>query len=337
MSPATDPTSTVQGTRGVHHITAIASDPARNVDFYTRVLGLRLVKKTVNFDDPGTYHLYYGDDVGSPGTILTFFPWPHVKRGVQGAGFQTATAFAVPVGSVDFWRARLASLPVDAGVVVREAEIRFGQRVLPFEDHDGMRLELVEDGASAPAMAATVTPARREGAFALLAPVPSQHSIRGFHSATLTERTLDGTDRFLRELLGLRLEGVEGKRHRFATAHRDVAAARLVDVLVDAGAPTGKLGGGVVHHIAFRAESEAQQLAWHATLVAQNRNVSPQMDRNYFRSIYFREPGGVLFEVATDSPGFSVDESQAELGTHLKLPEQYEHRRSVIEQFLPKI
>ncbi len=343
MTTAPTPAPT-HATTGIHHITAIASDPARNVDFYTRVLGLRLVKKTVNFDDPGTYHLYYGDDSGSPGTILTFFPWPHVKRGEHGAGFLSATAFAVAPGSLEFWRDRLAGLPRAAGVVVGDIATRFGGKVLPFEDHDGMRLELVEDAGSDPARTARFT--ARAGTDALgagqIAPIPAQHAIRGFHSATLLERSLEGTARFLSDLLGMASAGSEAAgagrvRHRFSTPHADIATARHVDVVVDERAPMGKLGGGIVHHIAFRAADERQQMAWHATLVSQNRNVSPQMDRNYFRSIYFREPGGVLFEVATDAPGFAVDEAPESLGQALKLPAMYEHRRSVIESFLPRL
>jgi len=340
--------SPASSTRGIHHITAIASDPARNVDFYSRVLGLRMIKKTVNFDDPGTYHLYYGDDPGSPGTIITFFPWPHVKRGDHGAGFLSATAYAIAPGSIEFWRDRLTALPRGVGVViggggVGDLTTRFGARVLPFEDHDGMKLELIEDATSEPARAATRAPKASTDALGAgtLPPIPPEHAIRGFHSATLLERALDGTARFLSDLLGMRLIASEADgaltRHRFSTIHTDVATARHVDVVVNERAPMGKLGGGIVHHIAFRADGEAQQMAWHATLIAQNRNVSPQMDRNYFKSIYFREPGGVLFEVATDAPGFAIDETLESLGESLKIPPMYEHRRRVIESFLPKL
>lgn len=343
---ASEPTS--HATRGIHHITAIASDPARNVEFYTRVLGLRLIKKTVNFDDPGTYHLYYGDDPGSPGTIMTFFPWPHVKRGDHGAGFLNATAFAVAQHSLEFWRNRLAALPREVGVVVGSITTRFGTRVLPFEDHDAMRLELIEDAGADPARAATITtktanPLADTLAAGSLPPVPIQHAIRGFHSATIVSRSLDGTARFLSDLLGMRRVASETSnaggltRHRFSTIHTDVATARHVDIVVNENVAIGKLGGGIVHHIAFRASDELQQMAWHAKLVAQSRNVSPQMDRNYFKSIYFREPGGVLFEVATDAPGFAIDEPLESLGESLKLPAMYEHRRGVIESFLPRL
>jgi predicted esterase/catechol 2,3-dioxygenase-like lactoylglutathione lyase family enzyme len=308
---------------GVHHITAIASDPQRNVDFYVRVLGLRMVKRTVNFDDPGSYHLYYGDAVGSPGTILTFFPWPGAKRGVQGAGFQTATGFAVPAGSLGAWAARLERL----GVRVLGRETRFGQEVLRFEDHDGMGLELIETSAGA------AMPAWRDG------PVGPEMAIRGFHSATLTVRQLGPTARLLTEHFGFVHGGLEAGRTRFVAAggDGDGALGQIVDVVEDATAPMGKLGAGVVHHLALRARDDAEQGRWQARVGAAGFGVTEVRDRNYFRSIYFRERGGVLLEIATDGPGFTADEPAAALGMGLKLPGQYESARRRIEETLRPI
>jgi glyoxalase family protein len=292
---------------GIHHITAIASDPQRNHDFYTKVLGLRLVKKTVNFDDPGSYHLYFGDRVGSPGTILTFFPWPGAHKGRQGAGSQTATTFAIPIGSMQTWKDRLASHKVD----LLGEETRFGQTVLRFTDHDGMGLELIE-----------------------AAPASSDPAIVGFHSATLTVRALDATARTLVDRLGFTQQAIEGSRTRFKAAG-DFAS--VVDVVVDATGPASRSGAGIVHHIAYRAADDAHHAKFLDDVAAAGHNVSPVMDRNYFHSIYFREPGGVLFEIATDNPGFAVDESVDTLGTALKLPEQYEAYRAKIEAHLPKV
>lgn len=299
---------------GLHHVTAYASDPQQNLDFYTGVLGLRFVKKTVNFDDPGTYHFYFGDDAGSPGTIVTFFPWPHATRGVAGAGETTHTAFSVPQGSLDSWEKRLTA----EGVVVERTGRRFDEEVLTLVDPDGMKLELV---AHADAGAAN---ASRFG------DVPAEYAIRGFFGVTLLERTLEKTEAML-TLMGFAKVAEEGNRVRFAAAGD--ALGRRVDVVVDARAGHGRPGAGSVHHIAFRAPDDAAQLEWREEL-APHVQVTTVQDRTYFHSIYFREPGGVLFEMATDPPGFALDEPIESLGEELRIPEWLEPRRAAIEQRL---
>jgi glyoxalase family protein len=305
---------------GIHHVTAIAADPQRNLDFYTGVLGLRLVKLTVNFDDPGTYHFYFGDASGSPGSILTFFPWPGVGRGTVGSGQVSVTSFAVPAGSIDYWRRRLTG----RGAPVEGAPERFGDEVLAFEDPDGLRLELIATDLSGPS-------AGWEGSS-----VDRGHAIRGFHSATLLEEGYERTAALLQNVMGSRLVGTEGNRVRFRMGSGDAAAA-IVDVVCAPDGRPGRLGGGTVHHIAWRTPDDAQQLAWRRRLVGEGTNVSPVMDRTYFHSIYYREPGGILFEIATDPPGFALDEPPEHLGERLMLPAQYEPYRSVLERKLPRL
>lgn len=292
---------------GIHHVTAIASDPQRNIDFYTRFLGLRLVKKTVNFDDPGTYHFYYGDSQGSPGTILTFFPWPHARPGRHGNGQVTVTSFAVPRQSMGAWVEKLskADIPFNGPVT------RFGDEVIGFVDPDGLKLEFVgcTDGAG--------------------------HDIESFHSATIAEEGYERTARLLTDTMGLQFAGSEGNRFRFTAAGG--GPSKIVDVLCSPDAPRGHISAGNVHHIAWRTPDAEQQLRWRGILVGLDYDVSPVMDRNYFESIYFREPGGVLFEIATDGPGFAVDEPIASLGQQLKLPPEYESMRSRIEAALPPV
>jgi glyoxalase family protein len=271
---------------GIHHITAIAGDPQRNLEFYSTVLGLRLVKLTVNFDDPTTYHFYFGDASGSPGSILTFFPWRGVPRGRVGNGQVSATTFAAPPGSLDYWTARLR----ERQVVVQEDAVRFGDRVLRFEDPDGLPLELIE-------MPQTTTAAIWPGGS-----VPAQHAIVGFHSATLSEEGYEETARLIGDIMGFRHVATEGTRYRYA-ARSAAGAGTIVDVVCAPDAPGGRLGTGTVHHIAWRAADNEEQRAWRADLVAAGRNVTPVVDRTYFHSIYFREPGGILFEIATDPPG----------------------------------
>lgn len=303
---------------GIHHITAVASDPQANLDFYTRTLGLKLVKQTVNFDDPGTYHFYFGDALGSPGTILTFFPWPGARRGRVGAGQVTATAFAIPRGAIDaFWAARLTAM----GFAVLGRSTRFAEAVIEFEDHDGTRLELIESDSTSPHPYAT-------------SDVPARYAIRAFHSATLTVRALGPTERVLVDRLGLRLIGTEGNRLRYTGV---APHGQVVDIVADESAERGRSGAGTVHHIAFRAASDADELAWLEQVQADGLNASPVMERFYFRSIYFREPGGVLFEIATDAPGFAVDEPPEQLGTSLRLPPVYEPHREKIVAALPKL
>jgi len=304
---------------GIHHITAIATDPQPNLDFYTQVLGLRLVKKTVNFDDPGTYHLYFGDELGRPGTILTFFPWPRARRGSRGTGQATVTAFSVPTGSLDHWTERLEK----EGVVVAERGRRFEEQYLTLLDPDGLKLELVaqpQAGAQSP---------WSDG------PVPEAAAIRGFHSLTLTLEGYESTAALLTETMGFHAAGDQLNRFRFAT--RGSGPGSLVDLLCSPDTAAGHVAAGTVHHVAFRVASHDDQVAARELLIARGMNVTPILDRNYFESIYFREPGGVLFEIATDPPGFTADESLEELGTSLKLPAWLESHRSQIEGALPEL
>jgi catechol 2,3-dioxygenase-like lactoylglutathione lyase family enzyme len=304
---------------GIHHITAIASDPRRNLDFYTGVLGLRLVKKTVNFDDPGTYHFYYGDGQGHPGTVLTFFPWPGARRGRRGTGQVTIASFAIPVASVDYWLERLKRHQV----IVSGPVQRFDDEAWSFQDPDGLDLEIVG--------CATADPRRIwEGG-----PVPGEFAIRGFHGATLSEEEYERTGGLLTETLGFQLIGESGNRFRYQIG--EGMARSWIDLLCQPSMFRGQVAAGSVHHIAWRTDTEANQVAWQELLIKLGFNVSPVMDRQYFRSIYFREPGGVLFEVATDSPGFTVDEPVETLGTRLCLPQWLEPTRAQIEQILPPL
>jgi glyoxalase family protein len=297
---------------GLHHVTAIAADPQRNLDFYTQVLGLRFVKRTVNFDDPGTYHFYFGDDAGTPGTILTFFPWPHARRGSVGAGEVSHTAFSVPVGSLDYWEQRLRANNVPAERTGR----RFNEEVLTFADPDGMKLELVAY-ADAPAITAP-----------RYADVPVEHALSGFFGVTMLETDLAATEKTF-NVLGFNKVAEEGTRARFASP-AGAALGNHIDVVVDPNASYGNPGAGSVHHIAFRAKDDAAQLDWRAE-IAKHLSVTPVQDRTYFHSIYFREPGGVLFELATDNPGFGIDETPEALGEALRIPEWLEPQRAVIE------
>jgi glyoxalase family protein len=293
---SSSPASTVALT-GLHHVTAVAGDPRRNVDFYTRVLGLRLIKRTVNFDDPSTYHLYYGDSVGTPGSVLTFFPWAGVRRGRPGTGQAYATAFSVPAGSLPFWTARLLA----HGVTPAAPVTRFGDEVLAFTDPDGLILEVVATSAH-DSRSAHAHPA-----------IPAAHGIRGFHSVTLAVIDATRTAALLIEPMGHRLVGTEAGRTRYTVT--DGGPGSTLDLLVDSSLPRGIPGAGTVHHIAFRTPDDSTQAAARMILTDLNHHVSPVMDRNYFHSIYFREPEGVLFEIATDNPGFTVDEPLATLGT----------------------
>ncbi len=295
---------------GLHHVTAIASDPQRNLDFYTQVLGLRFVKRTINFDDPGTYHFYFGDDIGSPGTILTFFPWPHAGRGQLGAGEVIATAFSIPPGSFAFWAERLK-----ARAVAFIQGQRFGSRFLSLRDPDGMILELVEQ------LEKQTTRAPR------YSDIQATYAIQGFYGVTLLERSLEQTEQVL-ILMGLSKIGEESDLIRFAP--EGDAFGRFVDIQIDPKAAPGRMGAGTVHHIAFRNTDDAAQAEWRKTL-ARHLSVTPVQDRDYFHSIYFREPGGVLFEMATDNPGFLIDEPIESLGEALRIPEWYEPMRKEIE------
>jgi glyoxalase family protein len=303
---------------GIHHVTAICSDPQQNVDFYCGVLGLRLVKLTVNFDDPGSYHLYYGDELGRPGTIMTFFAWPGAPRGRIGPPQVTATAFAVPAGALDFWSERLQAHRIG----MRTDTTHLGEPVLTFADLDGLGLEIV--ASSAPA-----GPGPASG------PIPAASAIRGFHAVSLSEEGYEDTARLLTEVMGFRAGGSEGNRFRYRAGTGEFAS--MVDLLCVPDAQNGGMGAGVVHHVAFRAPDDEQQKAWRSEIARLGYNVTPVMDRQYFHSIYFREPGGVLFEIATDPPGFTFDESPDQLGTKLRLPPWLEPQRAVIEQLLPPL
>jgi glyoxalase family protein len=309
---------------GIHHITAMAGDPRANVAFYTRVLGQRLVKRTVNFDDPGTHHFYYGDALGTPGTILTFFPWPGARRGAQGSGEAVATAYAVPPGALPFWQERLAR----AGVAAEPVQERFGARVLPLRDPDGMVVELVEAAEPAGAVA------HWQGG-----PVEAGAALRGFQGVTLQVADGGATGALLEQLFGFQRAGQEANRIRYALpgSAAEGAPGRTVDLLVTPGVPRGRLGPGSIHHVAFRVADDAEQAERRTALLRAGLAVTPVQDRQYFRSIYFREPGGVLFELATDGPGFAWDEPVAELGSALRLPPWLEPRRAEIEAALPEI
>jgi glyoxalase family protein len=304
---------------GIHHITAIAGDPQKNIDFYTGLLGLRLVKTTVNFDDPGSYHFYYGDGVGSPGTIITFFTWPGARRGRRGTGQVTNIAFAVPTGSLVYWEDRLRSANVE--IVGRSG--RFGRPVLSFLDGDGLSLELIESENPDPGRVWTG------------AAIPADSAIHGFHSATISASDPEPTLSLLKDTMGFRSLGEEGNRARLEVAAG--GPGQTIDVLSLPTGEAGRVAVGTVHHIAWRAPDSAHQLKWLELLDREGYSVSPVMDRSYFQSIYYREHGGVLFEIATDQPGFAVDETVETLGSALKLPGWMEPQRGIIEQVLPPI
>ena len=305
---------------GLHHVTAIASDPQRNLDFYAGLLGLRFVKRTVNFDDPGTYHFYFGDNRGTPGTILTFFPWPGARRGIRGSGQVEATAFAIPPGSIGYWQERLKQQQVTA----EKTSTRFGEEVIRLLDPDGLMVELI--GSSSHGQ---IEPWPDS-------PVPVEHAVHGFHSVSASLEGYERTARLLTDTFGYHLIDESGNRFRFESSD-DTAPGRIVDLLCQPDTAMGRVAAGSVHHIAFRAKDEAEQLRWREHLVDLGYNVTPVIDRTYFHSIYFREPGGVLFEIATEPPGFTLDEKVEELGMHLRLPAWMESARSEIENILPPI
>lgn len=304
---------------GLHHITAIAGSAQKNHEFYTRVLGLRLVKKTVNFDDPGTYHLYYGDERGSAGTILTFFPWEGMAPGKNGIGMATEIGYAVNSGTLAFWKDRFEAFKVRH----EEAEERFGETLLKFKDPDGLELSLI-----IPATADTRIPWETNE-------VNSENATKGFHSTTLTLKSIDKTAKVLTDIFGYRLLGQEGNRFRFITD--SVPDSAIIDLLETPEGQYGASGTGTNHHVAFRVPDEAVQQEFRERISSQGLQITPKIDRDYFFSLYFREPGGVLFEIATDNPGFTVDEPLAELGTHLMLPEQHDYLRDELENILPKL
>jgi len=301
---------------GLHHITAIASDAQRNYDFYTKVLGLRLVKKTVNFDDPGTYHFYFGDEVGTPGSILTFFPWPGVQQGRVGTGMPTEIGYSVPSGSLEFWKNRFNELKAKHG----EISERFGEQYLSFEDPDGLLLNLI-----VPKLQDDRKPWTNE--------VNENVATKGFHSIVLTVRNVEPTAKVLTDIFGYKLLSQEGNRYRFITDANPTA--NIVDIIEVPDGQHGHTAGGTNHHVAFRAKDDTVMMEFREKAVKAGLHITEKIDRNYFYSLYFREPGGVLFEIASDNPGFATDESVSELGTHLMLPPQYENRRKKIEEVLP--
>lgn len=294
---------------GIHHITAISGAAQDNVDFYTGSLGQRLVKKTVNFDAPDTYHLYYGDRTGRPGTILTFFPFANAGPGRAGPGMAHSFAYAVPPTDFDALTDRLAAQGLAAG----GAGLRMGQRVVTLRDRDGAQVDLIETEGATDAHA--------------------------FHSVTLWERDPEPTIRLLADVFGYQVTGQEsqGATHRTRLAAPGGAEARLIDVIRVEGAQPGRPGAGTIHHVAFRARTQDEQHLWQERMAAFGRPTTPVIDRQYFNAIYVREPGGVLFEIATDPPGFAVDEPVETLGQALKLPPQYESQRAKIERLLPPL
>ncbi len=306
---------------GIHHVTAISGPAQANLDFYTGVLGLRMVKRTVNFDDPGTYHLYYGDRVGTPGTIMTFFPWERAEPGRRGSRFTDATSFAVPAESGDFWAGHLERTGV-AGV---EREVRFGADLVRLKDPDGLVLELVA-GADT-----RETPA----GLPVHPDIPPEHAIRSFHGVLLDVADPDASARLLTDLLGYEHIGEEGGRLRFRAGEDEVGA--VIDLLTAGSSEDGRMGKGSVHHVAFRARDDEEQRTWREALVTAGIPVTTVQDRNYFRSIYFHEPGGVLFEIATDGPGFTADETEEDLGRDVKLPVWLEGRRAELESQRPPL
>jgi glyoxalase family protein len=302
---------------GIHHITAIAGDAKRNFDFYTKILGLRFVKRTVNFDDPHTYHFYFGDEQGTPGTILTFFPWgDKVRKGSRGAGMATEIGYSVPEGSLDFWIDRFEKNKV----IYNKPAIKFGQKYLTFLDPDGLKLELIE------------TPVTDDRKPFETDEIKAAHATKGFFNTTLTLNSIKATAHILTDVFRYKLIAQESNRYRYATDA--ISTANVIDLVELPMEPHGIGAGGTIHHIAFRVKNDEVQMEFHEKITALGLNITPQIDRNYFHSLYFREPGGVLFEIATDNPGFTVDEPLEELGTHLKLPAQYEPQRSTIEKHL---
>jgi glyoxalase family protein len=304
---------------GLHHITAISGAPQRNLDFYAKVLGLRFVKRTVNFDDPSVYHLYYGDEMGAPGTAMTFFPWEHLAPARRGTDEVALTAFSVPDGSLDFWRERLSRL----GVPHHEPEPRFGEPALALADPDGLPLPLVI--ATEPDVRLPWTTPE----------IGAGQAVRGFHGVSLTLEDRAATADLLIEIMGYERVTSAGRVHRYAAPH--APTARFLDIVEDPDGAPAASGRGAVHHIAFAVAADDAQDHFRQKLISAGHRVTPRIDRTYFHSIYFQTPGGVLFEIATEGPGFTVDEPRETLGRALKLPAQHEPLRARLEQRLPPL
>jgi glyoxalase family protein len=303
---------------GLHHITAIADNAKRNLDFYTKVLRVRLVKKTVNFDDPGTYHFYFGNETGTPGTILTFFPWEGIGKGTNGSGLATHIGYSVPKGSLEFWKNRFQQFNIS----FQEGEI-FGEKLISFNDPDGLQLQFIESS----------TPDDRK--VWTTDDIKDENALKGFHNITLTLKKAEPTIKVLTDIFGYDLQKQEGERYRFATDAIDTA--NLVDIIENDKIPAGRNAGGTNHHVAFRVKDDQVLMEFREKVMSAGLSITPKIDRDYFYSLYFREPGGVLFEIATDNPGFTVDEPLDELGQGLKLPKQYEAMRGQIEESLPNL
>ena len=341
---------TEQGVLGIHHITAIARNPQRNIDFYSGLMGLRLVKLTVNFDDPTTYHLYYGDSVGHPGTILTFFPWAEAPMGYRGTGQVTAISFLIPPGSMTYWVDRLKN----NGISFVGPSKRFSDEFVSFHDPDGLMLELISPSSNG-----------SQGGQQLLqktdkdiwkeSPVSREHAIRGFHSATLSEEGYERTASLLADTMGFKLVATDNKEDRFrfgiveknpsnqegdsgSTGTSTPSIGSFIDIVCQPETSRGYIGIGTVHHIAWRAADDRHQIDLRKRIVEEAKlNPTPVIDRIYFHSVYFREPGGILFEIATDPPGFAIDEKPEDLGKRLKLPQWLEPVRGKLEQLLPPV
>jgi glyoxalase family protein len=342
-----------EGVLGIHHITAIARNPQRNIDFYSGLMGLRLVKLTVNFDDPTTYHLYYGNSLGHPGTILTFFPWSEAPTGYRGTGQVTAISFLIPSGSMTYWIDRLKS----NGISFVGPSKRFSDEFVSFHDPDGLMLELISPSYSPDSQG------QREQQQQLQqtdndiwkeSPIGKEYAIRGFHSATLSEEGYERTASLLADTMGFKLVAKDNKEDRFrfgiveknnnsqegyrGSTESSTSIGSFVDIVCQPEISRGYIGIGTVHHIAWRAANDRHQINLRKRIVEEAKlNPTPVIDRTYFHSVYFREPGGILFEIATDPPGFAVDERPEDLGKHLKLPQWLEPVRGKLEQLLPPV
>jgi glyoxalase family protein len=334
-----------EGVLGIHHITAIARNPQRNIDFYSGLLGMRLVKLTVNFDDPTTYHLYYGDSLGHPGTILTFFPWSEAPKGYRGTGQVTAISFLIPSGSMSYWIDRLKR----NGISFVGPSKRFSDEFVSFYDPDGLMLELISSSSSNDFRKQQQHHHQPDNSWKG-SPVAKEHAIRGFHSATLSEEGYERTASLLADTMGFKLVVKDSKEGRFRfgivennSNQEDGAAASssmgsIVDLVCQPDISRGYVGIGTVHHIAWRAASDKHQIDLRQRIADEaHLNPTPVLDRIYFHSVYFREPGGILFEIATDPPGFAIDERPEDLGTQLKLPQWLEPVREKIKQVLPPV
>ena len=314
---------------GIHHVTAICSNPQKNIDFYTQLLGLRLVKLTVNFDDPTTYHLYYGDKIGHPGTILTFFPWPDAPKGYRGTGQAITTSFLIPPNSIDFWKDRLKN----SDICFEGPTKRFDddeEQIIRLFDPDGLELELVAHPSAK----------ENDERFWKDGPISYENGIRGFYSLSLSEEGYQRTAEILKDMRYKMIKS-EGNRFRFqiedSKSTPNIAGAKILDVLCLPDTTHGRIGKGTVHHVAFRTPSDETQISIRKNIIKIGLNPTPVIDRTYFHSVYFREPGGVLFEIATDPPGFTIDQNVEDLGERLMLPQWLEPVRERLEKVLPKI